>query len=529
MAKRERDIIDATPSKRLYRSIIADYGLNTALSELVDNVIDSRVRRNFTRTVEVRIDADHEDQTIRISDDGGGIKEADLPKLISPGASHSDGESTSIGVFGVGSKRAAVALARDIKIATRYGTESGSFQVEYDDDWLQTEDWHLPYYQIDSLKQNTTNILLSRLRFVITEEDCTNLHKHLEVTYANFIKNNEIKIILNGKEVSPRYFDQWSFPPDAKPIEITKRLKPDGHTLPILFKMTSGLTYESGSIGGNYGVYVYCNRRLIIAASRAPEFGFQSGIAGVPHPRMSNARVIIELTGGAAHLPWNSNKTGLNFNHEVFKALREDVHTAVKNATALSKRMQADYETGIEPYKFGSISSYNLKADERLKPSKLPPIPHASRSPQSAIKESNKAVGEAKPWTVPAYEGIIAVESLKKQRTLTQKNRLMLIILDSTMEIAFKDYLAHDIPQPMSEAKLSALFSSRIDVHKEVKKTVASNDTSLWKRMDYFYKMRCELIHKRASVNVSDDDIEMFQRASETLLGKMYKLKFPKA
>jgi len=527
MIKREKDIIDATPSKRLYRSIIADYGLTTAISELVDNVIDSRTRRKFTRTVEIRIDADYDDQTITISDDGGGIKEIDLSKLVSPGSSHSNGKSASIGIFGVGSKRAAVALARDIKIATRYGNEPHSYQVEYDDDWLQTEDWHLPYYQIDSLKKNTTRILLSRLRFIIMEEDCANLRKHLGYTYANFIKDKEVKIFLNEEEIAPRFFDQWAYPHEAKPKAFNKRLTPHGHTLPILFNITSGLTYEPGSIGGNYGVFVYCNRRLILAASRAPEFGFQSGVAGVPHPRMSNARVIIELTGGASHLPWNSNKTGINFNHEVFKALREDIHTAVKNATALSKRLQTDYYTAIEPHKTGTVKSEKLRPDERLKPSKLPPIPRAIRSPLNAIKESNKSVAEAKPWTVPAYEGIIAVETIKKQKTLSQKNRLVLIILDSTMEIAFKDYLAHDINQPMSESKLSGLFNNRIDVHKEVSKTIATSDLNLWKRLDYFFKMRCELIHKRASVNVSDEDIAKFQDSCEKLLNKMYSLQFP--
>jgi hypothetical protein len=34
------DLIDATPNKRIYRSIIADYDLNTGISELIDNAID---------------------------------------------------------------------------------------------------------------------------------------------------------------------------------------------------------------------------------------------------------------------------------------------------------------------------------------------------------------------------------------------------------------------------------------------------------------------------------------------------------
>ncbi len=38
----EIETIDATPNKRIYRSIIADYDLKTAICELVDNALDAR-------------------------------------------------------------------------------------------------------------------------------------------------------------------------------------------------------------------------------------------------------------------------------------------------------------------------------------------------------------------------------------------------------------------------------------------------------------------------------------------------------
>ncbi|WP_269536912.1 ATP-binding protein [Cerasicoccus fimbriatus] len=525
--KSEHDIIDATPSKRIYRSIIADYGLNTAISELIDNVIDSRKRRKFKRKIKVIIQIGTDDQTILIRDDAGGIREEDLSKLISPGQSHSDGESPSIGIFGVGSKRAAVALARDIRISTRYSTEDTSFSVEYDDEWLKVETWLLPCYKIPDLAPNTTEILLSRLRLHISEEDCSKLHEHLCYTYAHFIKDEVIEITLNGATVNPLFFDKWAYPIGAEPREFTRRFKPEGHDLRILFKITSGVTYEQGSVGGNYGVYIYCNERLIVSASKAPEYGFQTGVAGVPHPRMSNARIIVELTGGAARLPWNSSKTGLNYNHEVFKAIREDIHTAVKNATALSKRLQPDFETSVEPYKAGTVICSNLRDDEHLKPSKLPEIPKARKTIQVTISELNKKVGIEKPWTVGAYESVIAVETIKKQHNLKQRNRILLIILDSTLEIAFKDYLAHEVTQPMGQGQLTALFNNRIDVNSRVKQTVLPNDDILWSKVDYFYKMRCELVHKRVTVGISDQDIDEYEKLTTKLLTEMYGLNFP--
>ena len=37
--KKQIDTVDATPSKRLYLSIIADYDLNKAICELIDNAL----------------------------------------------------------------------------------------------------------------------------------------------------------------------------------------------------------------------------------------------------------------------------------------------------------------------------------------------------------------------------------------------------------------------------------------------------------------------------------------------------------
>jgi hypothetical protein len=194
--KREVDNLNAVPSKRIYRSIIADYNLNTAISELVDNVLDSRGRHKLRRKVEVTIEMDLDDQSITITDNAGGLAEAELSKLISPGSSLDAGDGGTIGIFGVGSKRAVVALARDIKVKTRSGEAPKTFQIEYDDSWLETEDWNLPYYEIDTLPKSTTRILLSRLRFRIESSDMVSLSAHLSCTYARFLARNELSIVL---------------------------------------------------------------------------------------------------------------------------------------------------------------------------------------------------------------------------------------------------------------------------------------------------------------------------------------------
>jgi hypothetical protein len=194
--KREVDVLNAVPSKRIYRSIIADYDINTAIAELIDNVIDSRKRKHIRRQTKISLHFDVDDQSITIIDNAGGIAEGDLDKLITPGASLDAGEGSTIGIFGVGSKRAVVALARDIKIATRSDDNAKTFQLEYDDSWLASEGWDLPYYEIDSLPEATTKIVLSRLRFRIERADVSVLQKHLGCIYCRFIARGNIQIMF---------------------------------------------------------------------------------------------------------------------------------------------------------------------------------------------------------------------------------------------------------------------------------------------------------------------------------------------
>ena len=194
--KREVDVLNAVPSKRIYRSIIADYNLETAVAELVDNVLDSQKRNRIRRQTKITLDFDLDDQSITVTDDAGGVAQADLVKLISPGMSYDAGEGGTIGIFGVGSKRAVVALARNIEIASRHGNEAKTYQIEYDDSWLASEDWDLAYYEVDSIAEGSTKIILSRLRFRIEQSDINALRAHLGSTYGYFIAKRRLQILM---------------------------------------------------------------------------------------------------------------------------------------------------------------------------------------------------------------------------------------------------------------------------------------------------------------------------------------------
>ena len=108
--------IEPIPSKRIFYSIIADYNLNRAVCELIDNAIDQWTKKNRGSRLNVNLRFDLSQQTVRITDDAGGVAKDGLEILVGPGLTSNKPEEPTIGLFGVGTKRAVVALAEDVKI-----------------------------------------------------------------------------------------------------------------------------------------------------------------------------------------------------------------------------------------------------------------------------------------------------------------------------------------------------------------------------------------------------------------------------
>ena len=83
--------INASPNKRIYRSIVHDYVLETALCELVDNSIDVWSVSSGGPDLKILIDIDIDQQKINVKDNAGGVRERDLRNLVSPGETNVTG------------------------------------------------------------------------------------------------------------------------------------------------------------------------------------------------------------------------------------------------------------------------------------------------------------------------------------------------------------------------------------------------------------------------------------------------------
>ncbi len=453
--KKQVGTLDAVPSKRLFLSIIADYDLNKSICELIDNAFDMWTRSGRNQPINISVTLDRRETRIIVEDDAGGVARTNLTFIVGPGQSGSGATDNTIGIFGVGTKRAVVALSQDIRIVTRV-PGAATYQVEFDDSWLQDEDWRLPLFQVDNIAEGTTRVELARLRLGINEDAEGLLRSHLGATYAKLLVMSGVKLALNGEAIKPRFFDQWSYPPDYGPRRYTGiHRTPKGRD--VILEVIAGLSSESSPASGEYGVYFYCNDRLIAPAMKSMEVGFTKGLAGLPHPKVSLTKVIISMSGDTEAMPWNSSKSEISTNHHTFLALHDWLVNVVSDYARISRVWMGAWPEKVFAHKTGTMTEVPIDAAIEANRSFLPdPPPSRPRLP-ARVAKTNQRIAKRKPFVVPLYEGVVAAVAVAKQ-PLASANWLALNLLELTLVATLKAWLVNESQEELSDVELRKLL-----------------------------------------------------------------------
>jgi len=142
------------------------------------------------------------------------------------------------------------------------------------------------------------------------------------------------------------------------------------------------------------------------------------------------------------------------------------------------------------------------------------------------VKQANKQIGEEKPWTVGLYEGIAAVKLILRQK-FEQRNRIAIVLLDSTLEIALKEYLVHESGRYYTPSDLTNLFqTNRHNVQNEVKKFAKGIDEATWKKVIFYNNLRNRLIHERAGAGITDKEVNDYLDTVQKVLNRLFELRF---
>jgi hypothetical protein len=513
-------VLNATPEKRVFLSIIPEYDLKRSVCELIDNAIDLWAKSKRA-DLTVEINTDERQQAISIEDNAGGIEESKLDHIVSPGKTSNDVHDEVIGYFGVGSKRAVIALSQDIAIHSRFQHEK-AYVVKLDEDWITRDpSWLLPYDESTrQLEPYTTLIELNRLRIQITNPVIDELKKHLREVYGKFIERGAAIIVDGEKLTAINFDDQWSYPRNLFPSQFVATIPVEDRKVDV--EILSGLIDHPGDPDNSYGVFIYCNGRLVARALTDFSVGFSTGMIGNPHYNISLARTVVRLKGQSGDMPWNSSKSGIDTKHPVFQSIQQWIIDATKRYAQVSRSLQGKWDTEVFPHKTGHIVEEKLENVKGIPKIYLPTPPASKQRWHQKVAAANKPIVDRKPWSAGLLDSVIAADSISKM-SLSQKNRIALVILDSTVEIAYKEYLVNE--KKIGMQKFSGIAQNRADVQREVARFLNLGAPTL-KKIDYYYKLRCNLIHQQATPAVSDADIADYRQIVERLLKRMFGLTF---
>lgn len=523
--------IDGTPEKHIFRGMIADYNLQTGLCELLDNALDFWVASKRTSKLKVNVGLDVARQIITVKDNAGGVRERDLRLLVAPGASRKSSVENLIGIFGVGGKRAGVALGELVEIRTRYKNEA-SHKIRIDDEWLQSENWDIEYTECAEIGAGCTILEVSKLRQPFGAADIDQIRKSLGETYGRFI-GDRCEIFLNGIAVMGKSFEVWSYPPEYLPRALSFTILPDGER-ELVVTMDAGLIGDRDPEAENYGVYIYCNDRLIVKEMRERDVGYYiTGEAGVPHPDASLCRVIVSLKGNAELMPWNSSKSDVNIAHPSFLQLRANLIALVTYYSKLSRRLKSSWDEAVFAYPTGTLEKVDPTEIAEGAKLILPKLPRGRRpSYLEQVRQLNATKMNLQPVTVGLVDAMVMINALSRVKVET-RNRAALILLDSNFEIALKEYIVTNKtvfpPQIYTDKHLKSIIGQRTTVIKEVQAKVPKLSAAMLAQADFYYGLRNKLIHERTTVPINDRQIEDYRKLVESVLKLLFGLKFPPA
>lgn len=327
-------VVNASPTKAFFiQNLTRDLTLEDAILDLVDNSIDSAVqvadldvsagllRRPPVATAsKVAIEVHVSAQAISVIDEAAGMDpdraENDLFRL----GRVAGGSGTTLGVYGIGMKRAVFKMGRRITITSWH--EKGAFKVEITPEWLADEsDWTLRMERFPANGRRGTEVqvedLYEEIKMRVGDPGLLKrLHDALSGTYGLFL-DHLVSVELNEVQVASHEIPlgQSSELPSGK-----RELEVDGVTVEVL----TGLQPRGDQVWEmeSAGWYVICNGRVVVFADKTELTGW--GVVGPQfNPKYRGfVGVAFFFSSDPSQLPWTTTKRGLNRESKVYQVAR---------------------------------------------------------------------------------------------------------------------------------------------------------------------------------------------------------------
>lgn len=345
----------AAPTKAFFvEMLVKDVALDSAILDLLDNCIDGAKRlRGEGRYEGLSVDIRITEGEFEIADNCGGI---DLDTAINYafnfGTSPSFGRpDNSLGVFGVGMKRAIFKMGRDINI--RSVSEAHTFTIKENiPDWQQREDpdgWYFPIeYQENAVKypesDRGTRIKITGLYDPVrqqfgSEYFSSGLRRTIGAKHHHHLQKG-LAVRINGMSI-PSADVKFAYLPNSQLVPAFEQRPLDG----VAMQLFAGI----GEVHRpSAGWYIYCNGRMIVEHDQTELTGWGESVdIAIPrfHHQFARFRGCLFFDSAeSSKLPWNTTKDGIDAGSEVYRSAKVRMVTHMRTIIDFLNRLDKELE-----------------------------------------------------------------------------------------------------------------------------------------------------------------------------------------
>lgn len=362
------DVAKGNPSKTFFISMLTrDISLGDCILDLLDNSVDG-IGRSLKRrgvltppenkfegyAVTIRFDGSE----FVISDNCGGIP-IDIARTYAFRFGKPDDAiheiPHSIGLYGIGMKRAMFKMGRDIEVISSTGTESFRMKVNVDA-WRgkDEDDWTFP---LDQIKLQSTDVPVGTAVKVTTLYDSirdefgnpafkNSLIRSAQRDYS-FILQQGLALSITGMQIKG-LLPQFRESEEITPQEIRKEV--DGVHIEIVAGLSAPPPEDDSAEAkfldaDLYGWYVVCNDRVVLTADKTNLTGWGVGTVPSWHPQYFGFLGVVRFeSDDPSKLPWTTTKRAVDQNSPIFRAALLIMGDATKAFTEYTNRRKAELE-----------------------------------------------------------------------------------------------------------------------------------------------------------------------------------------
>lgn len=394
------ETVDATPVKSFFVNMLTrDIELVDAILDLLDNCVDGILRQKKNSSgatpykgyeAEIKFDT----SSFSISDNCGGIPWSlhDYAFRMGKAAENRDSDLPTVGVYGIGMKRAIFKIGRQCLISTQ--NKGYRYEVEIKPEWIENpNDWRLPVSESSQReKEDGTIIDIKKLNENIEtlfDEDKENFARELTrkiQTHYAFIMAKGFRVKVNGQRVEPKptklifveteneqgtdtAIRPYIYDTEIDGVSVFLSV---GFTRPIPSQEEINQEQEEKRYSSlDAGWTIICNDRAVLYCDRTELTGW--GEAGVPryHTQFIAISGIVEFQcNDASKLPTTTTKRGIDASSSLYLQVKNKMRDGMRIFTNFTNQWKGKGHESKQYIDRGSplaLDEIKTKSSEKLK------------------------------------------------------------------------------------------------------------------------------------------------------------------